>query len=142
MSAGREVDAWTSRNGATRHISIRRTPGAHTNHGGNAGVWEADYYWSEADNQWVPPTQIYIVQTIVGVSDVGSGSVYWEEALPASSGNDLYVAQMRYDSKTNTMQSLWLVNWVYGPSFADGDSWVVQMPDQTQKGWTVYTPAQ
>ncbi|WP_029422310.1 hypothetical protein [Alicyclobacillus macrosporangiidus] len=112
------------------------------NHGGNAGVCEADYYWSEADNQWVPLTQIYIVQTIAGFSDAGSGSVYWEEALPASSGNDLYVAQMRYDPKTNTMQSLWLGNWVYGASFVDGDSWVVQMPDQMQKGWTVYSPAE
>jgi hypothetical protein len=128
--------------------SITRTSGGFVlsvglrdpNHGGNAGITEADYYWSEAADKWVPLTQIYIVQTIVGFTNAGSNGVYWEEALPGQVNDDLYVAQMHYNPQTNTMDSLWLGNWVYGPSFTDGDSWVVQMPNQMQQGWTVYTP--
>lgn len=117
--------------------------------GRNAGVTGANYYWSEQTGKWTPIDQNYTVQTLPGWTDVGSNGVYSVQPLPVGngSGNELDVAEMHFDPATLTTSSVWMGDWLYGPSFVDGNSWVTvlsrDMPNSATaapKKWTVYTP--
>ncbi len=111
----------------------------------NASVTSASYYWSEHTKQWTPINQNYTVQTLGAWTDAGSGAVYSMQPLPVKNGLD--VLETYFNPATLTIRSIWLGNWVYGPSFVKGRSWIVAMPSQMPKSggnqplaWTVYTP--
>ena len=116
--------------------------------GRNAGMSGANYYWSEKTRKWTPIDQTYTVQTLPGWTDVGSDGVYEMQPLPVGngSGNELDVAEMHFDPSTLTLSSIWLGDWIDGPSFVDGNSWVtvlsrdMPMTGAQPKTWTVYTP--
>jgi len=121
-----------------------------TNYGlGASGLFLAAYYWSESANNWTPLTQVFGAQDIMSFIDVGSSAVYWQQALPAGSGDDqqLDLAQMRFDPLSLAISPVWAGDYIYGVSYADGRTWVHDMlhegPDPNAPAvsvWTQNTP--
>lgn len=114
------------------------TTNSHARNSGMTGQG-AYYYWSDKTHKWTPLTQLYMVQTLTSRFDTGSEAAYWEE----NAGMD--IAQIRFDPATNTIKSVWLGNWFYGPSLVNGKSWLVTVgpiPSGPEHPgvWTVYTP--
>jgi hypothetical protein len=116
---------------------------ADPNDGFNAGMTEADYYWSERGGTWTPLTQLYQVQTLVSFVDAGSRAVYWQEVLPALPDGSLHLVQMRFDPVRGDIRPVWLGQFIDGPTFVDGATWVAGIPTDRPGTlrWIAYTPS-
>jgi hypothetical protein len=113
------------------------------NHGLNAGLDGAAYYWSESQDQWTPLVQVYGVQTLPNLFAVGTTALYWQLALPVAHGpsGSVHVVQVRFTPGTDTIGPVWVGNLAVGPTWVDGDSWIVGTPsDGRRPTWIVYTP--
>ncbi len=118
-------------------VSLRWAPS-----GANAGMTGANYYYSMRTGKWTPLNQIYMVQTLTGTLDVGSRAVFWQQPL-GTSGNQLAVPQLWFDPKTDSIHSVWIGNWVNGPSYIDGGTLLFQSMSSGTKPsstWMTYSP--
>ena len=123
--------------GFVLNVSLRWAPS-----GANAGITGANYYYSMRTGKWTPLNQMYMVQTLTGTMDVGSQAVFWQQPL-GTRGDLLAVPQLWFDPGTDSIQSVWLGNWVNGPSYVDGGTLLFQSmsggwpPAST---WMTYSP--
>lgn len=123
--------------GFVLNVSLRWAPS-----GANAGMTGANYYYSMRTGKWTPLNQVYMVQTLTGTQDVGSQAVFWQQPL-GTRGNQTAIPQLWFDPETDSIQSVWIGNWVNGPSYIDGGTLLFQSKSSGRKPsstWMTYSP--
>jgi len=96
--------------------------------GANAGMTQANYYYSTKTGEWTPLNQLYVVQTVTGFAVADRQAAFWQQLLP-STGGKVTVGQVWFAPQSLTLTPVWLGNLIMGKARMNGSTLQYQFED-------------